>query len=224
MLDVARDLQKHYGDIHIFQSPKGTLELVDRIDVRKEEALIAGKYNLILSIHCKQFFPATLVNAVRCINVHPGFNPYNRGWFPQVFSIINGLPAGATIHEMDEKLDHGPIIAREKCAIESWDTSESLYLRILELEKEMLWRYYEAIKNRTYIASPPLEEGNLNSINDFEKIKELHLNHTGTFEEFLNLLRALSHGEYRNAYFLAKDGQKIFVRLLLEKEDSQNAG
>ena len=220
MLDVARSLQKHYGDIHIFQSPKGTLELVDRIDVRREEKVITEKYDLILSIHCKQFFPATLVNAVRCVNVHPGFNPYNRGWFPQVFSLINGLPAGVTIHEMDEKLDHGPIIAQEKCTIKPWDTSESLYVRILELENAMLWQHYESIKNRDYIASPPFEEGNLNTINDFEEMKKMNLNHTATFGEFLNLLRALSHGEHRNAYFLDKDSQKIFVRVILEKEDA----
>jgi len=70
---------------------------------------ILENYDLVLSIHCKQLFPPILVENVKCINVHPGYNPINRGWFPQVFSIINDLPIGATIHEIDNELDNGKI-------------------------------------------------------------------------------------------------------------------
>ena len=54
-----------------------------------EVDIVMSNFSLVISLHCKQLFPSQLVKAVRCINVHPGFNPYNRGWFPQVFSIIN---------------------------------------------------------------------------------------------------------------------------------------
>lgn len=218
MLDTIKGLQNHYKGIDIRQSPNGNLNFIDRIDVKRDEGEILENYTLVVSIHCKQFFPSSLVKSVRCVNVHPGFNPYNRGWFPQIFSIINGLPAGVTIHEMDEMLDHGPIIAQEECEIEPWDTSESLYLRILEIEKKMLWKYYKIIKNNDYVALSPSSDGNLNSIRDFENIKKIKLNQVGTFEEFLNLLRALSHGQHKNAYFFDKNGKKVFVRILLERE------
>ena len=50
-------------------------------------------------------FPVDMVRNYRCINVHPGLNPYNRGWFPQTFSLVNHFPVGVTIHEMDAHLD-----------------------------------------------------------------------------------------------------------------------
>ena len=71
-------------------------------------------YDLFLSLHSKQLFPDALVETRPCFNVHPGLNPHNRGWFPQVFSILNGLPCGVTIHNMDTQLDHGPIAWQEE--------------------------------------------------------------------------------------------------------------
>ncbi|MEL6562249.1 MAG: formyltransferase family protein, partial [Bacteroidota bacterium] len=46
------------------------------------------------------------------------------------FSLINGLPAGVTIHEIDEKLDHGNIIDQIKVEVQSTDTSYTLYQRV----------------------------------------------------------------------------------------------
>jgi methionyl-tRNA formyltransferase len=71
---------------------------------------------------------------MRCINIHPGLNPYNRGWYPQVFAINNGLPHGATIHEMDDKIDHGDIIYQKSVDIKLSDTSKTLYERVLDTE------------------------------------------------------------------------------------------
>lgn len=75
------------------------------IRVREVESDLISDFDLGFSCHSKQIFPASLVASVSCINIHPGFNPYNRGWFPQVFSIINAFPAGATIHLMDNEID-----------------------------------------------------------------------------------------------------------------------
>jgi hypothetical protein len=49
---------------------------------------LCRSYDVIISWHCRQIFPKELIERVRCINIHPGFNPYNRGYFPHVFSDI----------------------------------------------------------------------------------------------------------------------------------------
>ena len=85
------------------------MSVADMKDQNNIRTIIAN-YDLVISAHCKQIFPDILVNSVRCINIHPGLNPYNRGWFPQVFSIINKKPIGCTIHLMDEEIDHGDVI------------------------------------------------------------------------------------------------------------------
>ncbi len=180
----------------------------------KAEKDLHTKYELIISLHCKQLFPAELVKNVRCVNVHPGFNPYNRGWFPQVFSILNKLPAGATIHEIDEMLDHGNIIAQKNIKIESWDTSITAYEKILDAEMELLDKHLVSILENTY-ESFPAAEGNLNLKKDFDALCEIDLRHTGTFAEHIDKLRALSHGQYNNAFYLDDDGRKVFIKIEL---------
>jgi len=218
-LEIARELQGLYRESDIAQSPGGDLENVIHLNVKRDSILIADTYSLVLSIHCKQIFPKELISKIRCVNVHPGFNPYNRGWFPHVFSMLNGLKAGVTIHEMDEELDHGSIIVQREYKIKSWDTSESAYRNILAMERELLLEYFEIIRKGAYKSFQPTKEGNLNYQKDYEKLKLLDLDRIGSFKSFLDLLRALSHGSYRNAYFIDGDGNRIYVRVTLEKED-----
>jgi methionyl-tRNA formyltransferase len=216
-LEMSRELANRFGDIDIRQSRGGTLQDLPVIDARRDIDRIIRDYGLVISIHCRQFFPASLVNAVRCVNVHPGFNPSNRGWFPQIFSLINGKPAGVTIHEMDEQLDHGPIIVQEEVQLRRWDTSGSAYRRIMLAERRLLMANFPMIRDGTYETYSP-GEGNLNTKEDFERLKRIDLNETGTFADFLNRLRALTHNEVRNAYFDDDSGQKVFVRVILEPE------
>ncbi|HET6279927.1 MAG TPA: formyltransferase family protein, partial [Polyangia bacterium] len=45
------------------------------------------------------------------VNLHPALLPYNRGQYPNVWSIIEGTPSGTTLHYIDEGIDTGAIIA-----------------------------------------------------------------------------------------------------------------
>jgi len=192
---------------------------VSPVDVKKQYDDIAAKYDLVLSLHCKQLFPAELVSKVKCINVHPGYNPYNRGWFPQVFSILNKLPVGATIHEIDEKLDHGAIIARHQVVANSWDTSIDIYNRVQQLEVDLLKEYLPAILQGTYITMKPEEEGNVNLKKDFNELCKLDLDEPVTMGQAIDKLRALTHGNYANGFYTdAETGKKVFVKIVLEKE------
>jgi methionyl-tRNA formyltransferase len=217
-LEWIQELARMHGEIDIVQSPRGSLESVPKMDVRLQWREISDRYALVMSVHCKQIFPADLVRATRCVNVHPGFNPYHRGWYPHVFSMIGGGPAGATIHEMDEQIDHGPIIVQKRYEIQPWDDSASVYRAILTLERELIFENYPSIKAGKYTATLPGESGNLNSKKDFEALCRLDLNERGTFGEVINRLRACTHGDYKNAYFVTGEGRRVYVRLLLEPE------
>lgn len=188
------------------------------IKIKEEVNNLIKEYNIIFSLHCKQIFPPLLVNNVKCINIHPGLNPYNRGWFPQVFSIINSLPCGATIHEIDEYLDHGPVICQKEVKIEIFDTSLSVYNKVLEVEIELLSDNILNIINFNYKTTKK-EEGNLNLKKDFDKICEIDLNNKDTFKNHIDKLRALTHGEYTNAYFIDDYGNKIYLKLELKKQN-----
>ena len=192
---------------------------IGSINVKADQEAIASKYDLIFSLHCKQLFPAELVKRVKCINVHPGYNPNNRGWFPQVFSILNNKTAGATIHEIDEQLDHGAIIARKEIKIHSWETSFDVYNKVQLLEVEMLKENLPSILGGSYQTIVPEEEGNINLKKDFNALCQLDLNKEVTMGEAINHLRALTHGKYANAFFLDPEtGSKVFVKISLERQ------
>lgn len=193
------------------------------IALKEECAKVIQKYDLVFSLHCKQLFPDELVQKVKCINLHPGLNPYNRGWFPQVFSILNGMKAGATIHEIDEQLDHGAIIAQEEVTIEKWDTSLTAYNKIQEAEIELLKQNLSAILAGNYTSKFADEEGNVNLKKDFNTLCAIDLEKQVTMNEAIDYLRAMTHGNYKNAYFFdKKTGKKVFVSIDLKTEPETN--
>ena len=189
---------------------------VSQLDLKNKSNIefICKNYDLVISIHCKQIFPDILVNSIKCINLHPGYNPINRGWYPQVFAIINDSKVGATIHEIDDKLDHGDIIDREFVNIDSWDTSKTLYDKILNVELFLIRKNLKKIIDKNYETIRPEIEGELYLKNDFNDLCELDLDKNQSIEKTINTLRALTHGDYRNAYFIDKlTGKKVFVSI-----------
>lgn len=192
------------------------------LNIKEEYENVLKKYDLVFSAHCKQIFPGQLVSQVKCINLHPGYNPFNRGWYPQVFSILNGLTLGATLHEIDEKLDHGAIIDQEIVELKSDDTSLSAYKRVQQQEFKLLERSLESILAGTYKTTKPNEEGNLNLKSDFEALREIPLDEEVTFGEAIDRLRALTHPPFNNAYFIdPKTGDRIWLKLSLEREEKK---
>ena len=189
---------------------------VKPINFKKVSEEFLSQYEVFLSLHCKQIFPAYMVRNYRCINVHPGLNPYNRGWYPHVFSIVNQLPTGVTVHEMDEDIDHGSIIFQKQVMVLSADTSMDLYNRIIDAEMELLSEHLSEIVEGRYETVCP-EAGNVNYKRDFERLCVIDLNKTTTYREVINHLRALTHGDYANAYFYDEYGEKVFLQLRLQK-------
>jgi dTDP-4-amino-4,6-dideoxyglucose formyltransferase len=181
-----------------------------KIDVNKEIEFIKSSFAAVLSVHCFQFFPPELVRSVKCFNLHPGYNPMNRGWYPQVFAIINGLHSGATLHEIDEKLDNGNIIERRKENVFLYDTSLDVYQRVLQIELELFEKHIVGIMNGVYEVYEPETGGNFFTKKDFNKLLQIDLNETGKFIDFYNRLRALSHGKYKNAFIIDPETKKKY--------------
>lgn len=192
---------------------------IKEVDLRNEISIenIINNYDLVFSIHCKQLFPKNLINKVKCINIHPGYNPINRGWYPQVFAIINDLDIGATIHEIDEEIDHGNIIVREKVNKFEDDTSLSLYNRVVDKEIKLLKENFEKILKNQYSSFKPEKEGRLYLKKDFNDLCELDLNERITMGDAIKKLRALTHGDYKNAYYLDEFGNDIYISVNISK-------
>jgi phosphoribosylglycinamide formyltransferase-1 len=74
----------------------------------------------------------------RIINIHPSLLPKFPGLQAWKQALVAGEKVtGCTVHYVDEKIDHGRILAQREVAILSNDTPESLHSRIQILEHEL---------------------------------------------------------------------------------------
>lgn len=75
--------------------------------------------------------PATLAAFPKgVLNLHTSYLPYGRGAHPNVWAIVEGTPAGVTIHRMDAGVDTGPIVEQVAVDVLPWDTGGSLWGRL----------------------------------------------------------------------------------------------
>lgn len=203
---------------YYFSNQLDTDDNISYIDFKKTTVEFYEKFNLALSLHSKQLFPKKLLEVVRSVNIHPGFNPYNRGWYPHVFSMIDGQPVGVTIHEIDSTIDNGPIIYQEQLEIREDEISSDIYNRLLELEEKMLSKYLINILNDDYAKKRPSLTGNINYKSDFKSLCEIDLNKQVTMKEAIAFFKAMSFENINNAYYIDNSGEKIFVSISLSKE------
>jgi methionyl-tRNA formyltransferase len=73
------------------------------------------------------------------LNVHASLLPKYRGASPIQAAIINGeKETGITIMLMDEKMDHGPVLAQKKLSIDGNEDTTALSARMAEAGAELL--------------------------------------------------------------------------------------
>lgn len=150
-----------------------------------------------------------------CINLHPAYLPYNRGNYPNVWSIVEKTPAGVTLHYIDEGLDTGDIIAQEKVVVEMTDTGATLYRKLELAAVDLFQRMWPSLESgnapRRKQGSEP---GTCHRRSDVGSIDEIDLDRIYRAEDLINLLRARTFPPYRGAYF-RHNGKKVYLNLEL---------
>jgi len=74
-----------------------------------------------------------------CLNLHPSLLPKYRGASPIPYAILNGeSETGATIIRLSEKIDQGDILAQEKIAIATNETTLTLTQKLADLGSQLL--------------------------------------------------------------------------------------
>ncbi len=74
------------------------------------------KFDLILSFGYRHIIDKFTIKKLQrpIINLHMSYLPYNRGSHPNFWSFMEGTPSGVTIHEVNDGIDTGKIIAQKK--------------------------------------------------------------------------------------------------------------
>jgi len=113
--------------------PEKPAELLFRKELTEAEFFVLAAYGNILP---KKLVELPLKGV---LNVHPSLLPKYRGPSPERFTLLNGdKKTGVTVILMDEKVDHGPILAQEEFIIPKDIKHEELHVKLGEIGGELL--------------------------------------------------------------------------------------
>ena len=137
ILDIAREFSvaNAYlppGQFRTRLEPEAEEELVKILRDAGVHLMVLAGFMRVLHAPMLKAFPRSI------INIHPSLLPK----FPGLEAWKQALAAGetmtgCTVHYVDEKIDHGQIIAQREVAILPHDTPESLHARIQIAEREL---------------------------------------------------------------------------------------
>lgn len=152
-----------------------------------------------------------------CLNLHPAYLPYNRGANPNVWSIVEGTPAGVTLHWMDTDLDAGDIVARKKVETEFSDSGKELYKRLEDTQVRLFQEAWpEIVDGEIDEIEQEEDAGTYHRTKDFEDLCQLDPNEEVRVKDFLDRLRALTFPPYGNAE-IEVDGETYYVEIDISK-------
>lgn len=153
------------------------------------------------------------------VNLHPALLPHNRGQYPNVWSIVEQTPAGATLHYIDPGIDTGAVIAQRAVPVDPTDTGESLYRKLEQASLALFQDTWPALAAGSIVAVPqPVDAGTYHRTTDVSRIDEIDLDRRYTGRELIDILRARTFPPYKGAYFRVGD-RKVLLRLQLDYDD-----
>ena len=155
------------------------------------------------------------------INLHPAYLPYNRGQYPNVWSIVENTPAGVTLHYIDAGIDTGEIIARCRVPVEPIDTGESLYRKLETASVELFKQSWSRIRVECLLpTTQEKDSGTYHRTEDTETIDRIDIDRLYRAGDLINIIRARTFPPYHGAYFLDGD-RKVYLRLQLYYEGEE---
>ncbi|MFH0890567.1 MAG: methionyl-tRNA formyltransferase [Candidatus Liptonbacteria bacterium] len=124
----------------MFLQPEKLEEAIDRIKGLQPEFFVVAAYGHILKKDVLDIPP------LGTIGVHPSLLPELRGASPIQSAILRGDPeTGISLYLLDEKMDHGPILAADKISVGE-NYYPELRDRLAELAGKMLIRILPLFK------------------------------------------------------------------------------
>ncbi|MFA5997644.1 MAG: methionyl-tRNA formyltransferase [Candidatus Paceibacterota bacterium] len=105
-------------------------------EIKSEEFLksLGSDWDLFIIVSYGKIVPRNILDLPKhgTLNVHPSLLPKHRGASPIISAILEDAPvgehheAGVTIMQIDEQVDHGPIVAQETISIQNWPPKGSV--------------------------------------------------------------------------------------------------
>jgi len=158
--------------------------------------------DVFVSVMYDKLIHAQYIASRPCFNFHPGVLPEYRGSGAYSWAIIDGArDAGVTLHQIDEDVDHGPVIEIRRFPVTSRDTAETLFRQAERVMEEMFREWLNALMTGTFAAVPQDEAfAGIHYRKELERAKDLTRH-----------VRAFTFAGKESAYFVNSRGEKVFI-------------
>jgi len=191
-------------------NPPETISLLQRLEA---DIWLVIAYGKIIPQNILDIMPNKI------LNIHPSLLPQYRGPAPIHASLRNGdATTAVSLMQLDNLMDHGPIIAQQKIDIASTDTYIELEQKIIQVSAKLLLDYLPKFIAGQIIPQP--QNHTKASIVSMVKKQDGQINwQKHTSQNIINLYRA--YLDWPQVYTYLNTGKKvIFERVELEVNNS----
>jgi len=145
-----------------------------------------------LSVKFGYIIPADMISCFPqgILNLHTSLLPYNRGAHPNVWPLVDGTPAGATLHYIDDGLDTGPIVDQKPVEVEFTDTAKSLFDKLDQAALQVFERAWPLICQGSVATRAQPDGGTTHRVRELEALGPLDTNQNYRLLDVINLMRA----------------------------------
>jgi methionyl-tRNA formyltransferase len=195
-------------------------------DLAALEMLRELDLDYIIGIHFPYIVPDDVLGIPRIgvTNLHPSLLPFNRGWHTPTWALLDGTPAGVTLHFMDSGLDTGDIIAQAELEIRPDDTAHTLYSRLLDLEVDLFRESWPLLAS----GEPPRrrqspDEGSGHNRADLAAVRHLDLESVERVADTVLRLRALTTSNPEEAAYFELGGKRYRVQVTITPDEGDQS-
>jgi len=151
-----------------------------------------------LSVHYPRLIKQPLLKRYRKMyNLHPGYLPWGRGYYPVFWALWENTPAGATLHEITLELDKGAIVEQVQVEYSNCDTGYTLFTRVREAEKLIFNTYVaQLLRGEELPTHPQVGTGTYHPKSEFVKLKTSTNWREMSSSQLLDLIRCMTFPDY----------------------------
>lgn len=154
------------------------------------------------------------------VNLHPGYLPYNKGFYYYAWAELDGTPAGVSIHRMVSEVDAGPIISQSRVRVDKSDTGLVIYDKHVQESIRLFQATWPSLEDQSYRVFPQRHKGTHRKISQTDAARELDPDQRYTARELIDLLRVFTVGE-RGGCTIELDGKRYSVGVSLSEVGDQ---
>lgn len=129
---------------------------------------------------------------IDAVNLHPGYLPFNKGFYYYAWAVIDGTPPGVSIHRIISEVDAGPIISQMRVHVGVADSGPAIYAKHIESSLELFKATWPSIEDQSYKLYPQMHGGTYRKKADSNRKVKIDPYQKYQLRELIDLVRAFS--------------------------------